>query len=124
MTQEDNDLRDLLSTFSPAQTPELDFMARLQSRMDTVDLVKEQIAIERQRNRRAIVIAALCGVIVGALLALTLPLMVSIIKPLIMLLIIAGVTISVTLVAYYICRILTPIEGIVEKKLGSDCGSY
>ncbi|MBD5351438.1 MAG: hypothetical protein HDR87_05560 [Bacteroides sp.] len=124
MTQEDNDLRDLLSTFSPAQTPELDFMARLQSRMDTVDLVKEQIAIERQRNRRAIVIAALCGVIVGALLALTLPLMVSIIKPLIMLLIIAGATIAVTLVAYYICRILTPIEGIVEKKLGSDCGSY
>lgn len=124
MTQEDNDLRELLSTFSPAQTPELDFMARLQSRMDTVDLVKEQIAIERQRNRRAIVIAALCGVIVGALLALTLPLMVSIIKPLIMLLIIAGATIAVTLAAYYICRILTPIEGIVEKKLGSDCGSY
>lgn len=113
MNQEDKEIRDLLSSFTPSQGPELDFMARLQSRMDTIDMVKEQIAEERRRNRRAIIIAAFSGCFIGLLLALALPLIQIVIKPMILFAVIAIITIGATLGTYYLCRILTPVKNLI-----------
>ncbi len=133
MTQEDKDLQTLLRSFAPAQSPELDFMARLQARMDTIDLVREQIALERRRNRRAVAVAVLCGVVVGALCALSLPLLMATIKPLLLFLAMAVLIISAVLGAYHLTRMLIPAKealkisafgGSVEKKLGQHAGSY
>lgn len=133
MTQEDKDLQSLLSSFAPAQSPELDFLARLQARMDIIDLVREQIALERRRNRRAILVASLCGVLVGVFCALSLPLLMASIKPLLLFLAMAILVISAALGAYHLTRIFIPtkealkinaFEAIVEKKLDSNAGSY
>lgn len=113
MNQEDKEIRDLLSSFTPRQHPELDFMARLQSRMDTVDLVKEQLATERRRNRRSIIIAALSGCFIGIFAALALLLLLIAVKPLILFAVIAAITIGVTLGTYYLCRILMPAKKLI-----------
>ncbi|MDE6534716.1 MAG: hypothetical protein K2K82_01755 [Muribaculaceae bacterium] len=116
MNQEDKEIREILGAFAPDQSSELDFMARLQNRMDTVDVVKDQIAVERRRNRRAIIIAALSGCLVGILLTLAIPLIINVIKPIILFSAMAAITIGVSIGTYYLCRILTPIGNLVKIK--------
>lgn len=66
MNEEDQKIREMLADFRPEpQKSEIDFMASLQQRMDTVDIVKEFCRAEKRRNRCVVVIAALAGVLTG-----------------------------------------------------------
>lgn len=74
MNEEDQKIREMLAGFRPeAVKSEVDFMASLQQKMDTVDTVREFCRAERRRNSRAIIIAAIAGVLTGAGLTLSTP---------------------------------------------------
>ena len=70
----DNDIKNLLSKYEPQQSPDSLFMARLRENLDKVEIVKRANADFRRRSRRAVVVAAFAGMMVGALLTLLLPL--------------------------------------------------
>lgn len=71
MNEEDQKIREMLTGFHPEQEKsEVDFMACLQQKMDTVDTVKEYCLTEKRRNRRAVIIAAIAGVLTGVGLTL------------------------------------------------------
>lgn len=74
MNEEDQKIREMLTGFRPEQEKsEVDFMACLQQKMDTVDTVKEYCLTEKRRNRRAVIIAAIAGVLTGVGLTLLTP---------------------------------------------------
>lgn len=74
MNEEDQKIREMLTGFRPEQEKsEVDFMACLQQKMDTVDTVKEYCLTEKHRNRRAVIIAAIAGVLTGVGLTLLTP---------------------------------------------------
>lgn len=71
MNEEDQKIREMLMGFRPeAEKSEVDFMAGLRQKMDTVDTVKEFCLTEKRRNRRAVIIAAIAGVLTGVGLTL------------------------------------------------------
>lgn len=71
----DNDnLKELFGNFNPGLSSGNDFMARLQQRMDTIDMVRQYNTELRRRNRKAVMIAALAGFIMGVVLTLLMPL--------------------------------------------------
>lgn len=76
MNEEDKKIRELLTGFRPdAEKSEVDFMACLQQKMDTVDTVKEYCHMEKRRNRLAIIVAAIAGILTGVGLTLAIPYM-------------------------------------------------
>ncbi len=71
----DNDnLKELFGNFNPDLSSGSDFIARLQQRMDTIEMVRQYNAELRRRNRIAVMIAALAGFIMGVVLTLLMPL--------------------------------------------------
>ncbi|MDE6854473.1 MAG: hypothetical protein K2J38_05400 [Muribaculaceae bacterium] len=70
---EEDRLRDILQDFSPAMTPDSIFMSRLEEKLRSVELVKQQLEQQRRRNRLAIVLAAFTGFICGIVSALCYP---------------------------------------------------
>lgn len=74
MNEEDQKIRELFAGLrsEPAKS-EVDFMARLQQQMDAVDAVKDYCRAEKRRNRRAVIIAALAGILTGVGLTLGRP---------------------------------------------------
>lgn len=71
----DNDnLKELFGNFNPDLSSGSDFIARLQQRMDTIEMVRQYNAELRRRNRIAVMIAALAGFIMGVALTLLMPL--------------------------------------------------
>lgn len=75
MIMEDDKLKDIFAGYNP-KLPEGDnaFMAQLMKNMEQVELVKAHSASRERYFRRAVVIAALTGILVGGILALLLPL--------------------------------------------------
>lgn len=71
----DNDnLKELFGNFNPDLSSGSDFIARLQQRMDTIEMVRQYNAELRRRNRIAVMIAALAGFVMGVALTLLMPL--------------------------------------------------
>lgn len=71
----DNDnLKELFGNFNPDLSSGSNFIARLQQRMDTIEMVRQYNAELRRRNRIAVMIAALAGFIMGVVLTLLMPL--------------------------------------------------
>ena len=70
---EDNRLTALFSDFEPAVSSDSQFLSKLERNLDYVEIIKQHTAEARSRNRKAVVIAALVGFIVGVLFSLTLP---------------------------------------------------
>lgn len=71
----DNDnLKELFGNFNPDLSSGSDFIARLQQRMDTIEMVRQYNVELRRRNRIAVMIAALAGFIMGVALTLLMPL--------------------------------------------------
>lgn len=70
---EDNQIKDLFSNFDPELSSGPLFISRLRHRLDAVELVRERIAAERRRSRRAILIAAISGIVAGMLMTLMFP---------------------------------------------------
>lgn len=71
---EDEKLKELLGSFKPELSSDDLFMARLQSRLDAVEIVRRHSAEVRRHNRIAVVVAALAGFVMGVVMTLLFPL--------------------------------------------------
>lgn len=71
---EDNDLKKLFSAFDPELPSDFDFMSKLHHRLELMELVKHEQQAMQRRNRKAVVIAAMAGFIMGVILTLLYPL--------------------------------------------------
>lgn len=113
MNEEDQKIREMLTGFRPeAEKSEVDFMACLQQKMDTVDTVKEYCRTEKRRNRRAVIIAAFAGVLTGAVLTLSTPYLSTffgeVLGAIIPWVIVAIGVIAAIFIAYFLTIILSP----------------
>lgn len=70
---EDANIRESFAAFNPKLTSDLAFMNRLKSNMEAVELVRQHAAAARRRNRRAVAIAAIAGLVMGTMMGLCLP---------------------------------------------------
>lgn len=70
---EDVKLRNLFSSFEPELTSDIEFMEKIQRNLDTVELIRRQTVSERSKNKKAVMIAASVGFIVGVLFSLLVP---------------------------------------------------
>lgn len=70
---EEDKLKTLFSDFEPELTSDFQFMNRLQRNLNSVELIKRRNAEARIRSKKAVVIAAVVGFIVGFLFSLSLP---------------------------------------------------
>lgn len=70
---DDDKLKFLFSDFDPELSSDLQFMSRLQRNLNSVEIIKQHAAEIRSKNRRAVIVAACVGVIVGLLFSLALP---------------------------------------------------
>ena len=70
---EDDKLKSLFSNFEPELSSDFLFMNKLQRNLNSVELIKQHTVEVRSRSRKAVVIAAIVGFIVGFLFSLSLP---------------------------------------------------
>lgn len=70
---EDDKLKTLFSNFEPELSSDSQFMNKLQRDLNSVEIIKQHTAGVRSRNKKAVVIAAFVGFIVGFLFSLSLP---------------------------------------------------
>ncbi|MDE7440553.1 MAG: hypothetical protein K2M69_00080 [Muribaculaceae bacterium] len=70
---EDEKLKSLFSNFEPVLSSDLEFINKLNRNLNSVELIKQQTAAARSRNKKAVVVAACVGFIVGFLFSLALP---------------------------------------------------
>lgn len=71
---DDDKIIELFSDFEPEISSSDRFVAKLQKNLEAIEFVKQQNAALRKRNRRAVVIAAVCGFAVGVIQSLLFPL--------------------------------------------------
>lgn len=69
----DDDLKKLFDDFNPELSSGFRFMDRLQQKMESVEIVREHYAEQKRRNRKAVVIAAMTGFLVGLVFSMALP---------------------------------------------------
>ena len=70
---EDEKIRSLFSDFEPELSSDFMFMNKLRQSLDSVEIVRQQTAELRSRNKKAVAIAAAVGFIIGFLFSLSLP---------------------------------------------------
>ena len=70
---EDDKLRQLFENFEPELTSDVQFINRLERKLNTVELIVKHNEEVRTRNKKAVAIAACVGFIVGFLFSLALP---------------------------------------------------
>ena len=70
---DDDKLKSLFSEFKPELSSDFQFMNKLQKNLNSVEIIKRHSAEVKQRNKRAVVIAAIVGFIVGCLFSLSVP---------------------------------------------------
>ena len=69
----DENIRKLFSDYNPDVSSSPMFMHRLKKSMDAVEIVRQHQIMLKKRNRVAIVIAALCGLLTGFSLSFAFP---------------------------------------------------
>lgn len=70
---EDEKLKELFGRFNPELSSDRQFMDRICRGIDSVEMIKRHTAELHRRSRKAVVVAALAGFIVGVLFMLALP---------------------------------------------------
>ncbi|MDE5688238.1 MAG: hypothetical protein K2I18_06395 [Paramuribaculum sp.] len=70
---EDDKLKTLFSDFEPELPSDFLFMNKLQGSLDSVEIVRQHSAEVRSQNKKAVMIAAFVGFIVGFISSLSLP---------------------------------------------------
>lgn len=70
---EDDKLKSLFSDFEPELSSDFQFMSKLERNLNSVEIIKQHTAEVRSRNKKAVVIAAFVGFIVGFVFSLSLP---------------------------------------------------
>ena len=63
----------MLTNFEPELSSDFQFMSKLERSLNSVEILKQHAAEVRSRNKKAVVLAAVLGFIVGMLFSLTLP---------------------------------------------------
>lgn len=71
--EEDAALSRLFRAYSPDIATDADFMQRLEQRLDSVEFLRQQMASQRRRNRRASMVSLLIAFILGIIFAFSLP---------------------------------------------------
>ncbi|MDE6680949.1 MAG: hypothetical protein K2J92_06325 [Muribaculaceae bacterium] len=79
-TAQDDELRALFSRFDPVLPPDTRFMAQLQQRLDTIELLQNKMAAMRRRNRLAVACAAFAGFAAGILSCMLMPLLTALLE--------------------------------------------
>lgn len=70
---EDNELRSLFAGFNPPMSSDAHFLDRLQTSLKAVESARAELAAMRRSNRRAVIIAAFAGFIMGVIATLAMP---------------------------------------------------
>lgn len=70
---EKDPVKNILSHFEPKLTSSADFLRRLNRNLEAIEAVKVELDLQRRRNRKAVVIAALSGFLTGCLCMMLLP---------------------------------------------------
>lgn len=70
---EDDILESLFAGFKPELSSDIEFMNKLKKNLTTIDLIRQNIAVTRLRNKQAVVIGLVVGFIVGFLFSMLLP---------------------------------------------------
>lgn len=70
---EDDKFKFLFSNFEPELSSDSQFMNKLQQNLNSVEIIKQHTAEVRARSKKAVIIAAFVGFIVGFLFSLSLP---------------------------------------------------
>lgn len=70
---EDDKLKSLFSNFEPEITPDQQFMNRLEKSLNSVEIIKQHSAEVQSKHKKAMIIAAFVGFIVGVIFSLSLP---------------------------------------------------
>lgn len=70
---EDDKLKSLFSNFEPDLSSDFQFINKLQKSLNSVEIIREHAAEVRSRSKKAIVIAAVVGFLVGFLFSMALP---------------------------------------------------
>lgn len=71
---DDDKIKNIFSAFNPRLSSSRQFIDRLQSNMEAVEIVKQHNAALRRRNRIAVAMAAVAGFATGVILTLMFPL--------------------------------------------------
>lgn len=71
---EEDKLKKMFQEFMPPVADDQMFMARLQRNLEAVEMVRRHTAVLRRRTRIAVVVAAVCGFAMGAILTSVMPL--------------------------------------------------
>ncbi|MDE5735097.1 MAG: hypothetical protein K2H83_08175 [Duncaniella sp.] len=79
---ENDDIKSLFDGFNPRLSSGADFMARLDRNLERVEMIKAHQQTVRRRGRLAVLLAALAGFVMGALMTLAVPSLTSLLMPL------------------------------------------
>lgn len=71
----DDKLKDLFQNFKPELSSDFKFLTKLQRNMDALELVKHQTAMQRKRNRIAVIVAAITGFVMGVIITILFPIL-------------------------------------------------
>lgn len=70
----DDNLQNIFAGFDPPMSSDADFMKRLNSNLDLVELIKMDIVKKQKNHKAAVIIAACAGFFIGVLLTVLYPL--------------------------------------------------
>ncbi len=73
MTMDDDKLKNIFHDFDPVISSDIRFMDKLQRNLNAVEIVRQQNRMMLARNKRAVVIAAMAGFLVGLIFSFALP---------------------------------------------------
>lgn len=69
----DDKLKQLFDNFSPQLPSDQEFISRLESRLDSVEMIRRHNLLLQKRNRRALILASAAGFIAGIMFTLAIP---------------------------------------------------
>ena len=70
---EEDNIKKLFTNFDPELSSDVQFIDKLRRNLNSVEIIKQHNADVRSRNKKAVVIAAFIGFVVGFIFSLTLP---------------------------------------------------
>ena len=78
--ENDDKLRQLFHDFNPPMSDDKSFMARLENRLETVEMIRRNNRLVSSHNRTALLSAMVAGILIGIILTVTFPLICSFIE--------------------------------------------
>ena len=73
LIMEDDKLKEIFKEFNPELSSSFQFMTKLKKNMETVEIVKQYTEAQKKRNKIAVVLAGICGFVMGVFLTIIYP---------------------------------------------------